>query len=48
MLTYNLFKSQGMTMSATSSKGRPDGDLQSIQNQEHALVSHKQKGLARW
>jgi hypothetical protein len=47
MLTYNLFKTQSMLLSATSKKGQPDADLQTVQNPEHALVSNKQEGPAR-
>ena len=47
MLTYRLFKTQSMPLSATSRKGQPDPDLHSVQNPEHALVSNKQKGPAR-
>jgi hypothetical protein len=47
MLTYNLFKTQSMLLSATSRKGQPDADLHSVQNTEHALVSNKQEGPAR-
>ena len=41
ILTYNLFKTQSMLLSATSRKSQPDGDLHPIQNTEHALVSNK-------
>ena len=44
MLTYMLFKIKSMLLSATSRKGQPDADLQSVQNPEHAVVSNKQKG----
>jgi len=47
MLTYILFKTQSMLLSATSRKGQPDADLQAVQNSEDALVSNKQKGQAR-
>jgi hypothetical protein len=46
MLTYILFKTQRMLLSATSSRGQPDANLQSVQNAEHALVSFKQEGPA--
>ena len=46
MLTYKLFKTQSMLLSATSRKGQPDADLHSVQNPEHALVSNKQKSQA--
>ena len=41
MLTYILFKTKSMLLSATSMKGQPNADLQPVQNQEHALVSNK-------
>ena len=47
ILTYILFKTQSMLLSATSRKGQPDPDLLAVQNQEHALVSNKQNGPAR-
>ena len=47
ILTYLLFKTQSMSLSATSRKGQPDPDLQAVQNTEHALVSNKQEGPAR-
>ena len=47
MLTYSLFKTQSMPLSATSRKDKPDADLQAVQNPEHGLVSNKQEGLAR-
>ena len=40
MLTYFLFKTQGMLLSATR-KGQPDPDLQPIQSPEHVLVSRE-------
>ena len=42
MLTYKLSKTQGMLLSATSRKGLPDADLQTVQSPEHALVRNKQ------
>ena len=48
MLTYNLFKTQSMLLSTTSREGHPDVDLQPVQNPDHALVSNKQEGPARW
>ena len=48
MLTYSLFKTQTMLLSAISRKGQLDADLQSVQNPKHAPVSNKQKGLARF
>ena len=47
MLTYTLFKTQGILLSATSRKGQPETDLHPVQNPEHALVSNKQEGPAR-
>jgi len=47
MLTYILFKTQSMLLSATNRKGQPDADLHPVQNPEHALVSNKQEGPAR-
>ena len=47
MLTYILFKTQSMLLSATSSKGQPDTNLQTVQNPEHAPVSSKQERPAR-
>ena len=47
MLTYILFKTQSMILSATSRKGQPDADLHPIQKPEHDLVSNKQEGPAR-
>ena len=44
MLTYMLFNTQSMPLSATSRKGKPDADLQAVQNPENALVSYKQRG----
>ena len=44
MLTYRLFKTQNMLLSATSRKGLPDADLQPVQN---APVRNKQEGPAR-
>jgi len=46
MLTYKLFKTQTMLLSATSRKGQLDADLHPVQNPEHALVSNKQEGPA--
>ena len=43
-MTYMLFKTQSMLLSATSRKGQPDPDLQAVQNPEHALVSNKEEG----
>ena len=46
-MTYILFKTQSMLLSATSRKGQPDPDLQTVQNPQHALVSNEQEGPAR-
>jgi hypothetical protein len=46
MLTYILFKIQGMLMSAKDRKGQPDADLHTVQNPVHAFVSNKQEGPA--
>ena len=40
-MTYSLFKTQSMLLLALSRKGQPGGDLQTVQNPEHALVSYK-------
>ena len=42
MLTYILFQTQGMLLSATRRKGQPDADLHPVQIQEDALVRNKQ------
>ena len=47
ILTYILFKTQSMLLSATSRKGQQDPDLHPVQNPEHAIVSNKQEGPAR-
>ena len=47
VLTYKLFKTKSMLLSATSRKGQPDPDLQAVQIPEHALVSNKQEGPVR-
>jgi hypothetical protein len=39
MLTYNLFKMQSMLLSASSRKGQPYPDLQSVQNPDSMLLS---------
>ena len=41
MLTYKLFKTQSMLLSATRRECPPDADLQPDQNPEHALLSNK-------
>ena len=48
MLTYKLFKTQSMLLSATTRKGQPNADLRSVQNPEHALVSNSNERQARW
>ena len=45
--TYMLFKTQTMVLFATSRNGQQDGNLQPVQNPEHALVNNKQEGSAR-
>ena len=47
MLTYILFKTQSMLLSATNTKGYQDADLHAVQNPKHALVSNKQEEPAR-
>jgi len=47
MLTYILFKTQMLLFSAKSRKSKPDADLHTFQNIEHALVSNKQERPAR-
>ena len=47
MLTYKLFKSQTIILSATSRKGQPDADLLAVQNPERHLVSSREEGSAR-
>ena len=47
ILTYILFKTQSMLLSAKNRKGQPDPDLHSVQNPKHDLVSNKQEGPAR-
>ena len=47
ILTYKLFKTQSMILSATSRKSQPDPDLLAVQTPEHVLVSNKQEGPAR-
>ena len=46
MLTYILFKTQSILLSASSRKGQPYADLHPVWNPEHALVSNKHKGPA--
>ena len=41
-------QTQSMLLSATSRKGQLYDDLHPVQNPEHALVSYKQEGSARW
>ena len=47
MLTYNLFKTQSMLLSATSRKVWQDADLHPVQNPDHTLISNKQEGPSR-
>ena len=47
ILTYILFKTQSMLLSASSRKGQPDPDLLPVQNPEYTLVSNKEEGPAR-
>ena len=47
ILTYILFKTQSMFLSATRRKGQPDPDLHSVKNPEHVLVSNKEERPAR-
>ena len=47
ILTYILFKTKSILLSATSIKGQPDPDLHPVENPQHALVSNKQKGPVR-
>ena len=47
MLTYKLFNAQHMLLSETSREGLSDGDSQSVQNPQHALVSYKKGKPAR-
>jgi hypothetical protein len=42
MLTYILFKNKNMLLLAKRRKDQTDGDLQTVQNQEHAPVSNRQ------
>ena len=45
MLTDILFKTQSRLLSTTSREHQPDADLQTVQNQVHALVSKSSKSL---
>ena len=47
MLTYTLFKTQSMLLSATSTKGWWDVDLHAVQNPKHPLVKNKLEYPAR-
>ena len=38
MLTYILFKTQSMVLSATNRKGQPDADLQPVQNKTQGML----------
>ena len=44
ILTYTLFQTQSMILSATHSKSQQDADLHPVQNPEHAPVNNKQEG----
>ena len=48
MVTYTLFKTQGMLLWATIREGQPNVDLQPVQNPQHALVSYNQGRPAQW
>jgi hypothetical protein len=39
MVTYILFKTQSMSLSATSRKGQPDADLQPVENPQRMFLS---------
>ena len=41
MLTYNLFKTQRMLLSATSREGHPDANLHPVQNPEDGLETSR-------
>ena len=47
MLTYILFETQSMLLSATGRKGQTDADLHAVQNPKHVVVSNKQEKSAR-
>ena len=42
MLTYSLFKTQSMLLSATSRKGQPDAHLHPVQKPKGSLVSNRE------
>ena len=44
MLTYILFKTQSMLLSATSRKGQPDADLHPVQTQRMTLSATRRNG----
>ena len=44
MLTYILFKTQSMILSATPRKGQPDANLQTVQTQSMILSARMRKG----
>ena len=46
MLTYILFKTQSILLSATGRKDQADADLHPVENPEHAVVSNQQEGPA--
>ena len=43
-LTYNLFKTQSMFLSATTKIGQPNAGLHPVRNSEHPPVSNRGKG----
>ena len=47
MLTYKLFKTQSMLLSAKNRNGQQDAILHTVQNPEHAPISNKQEWPAR-
>ena len=47
MLTYTLFKTQSMLLSATCINDQPDADLHPDQKKDHALISSKQEEPTR-
>ena len=48
MLTYHLFITQGMLLSATNWKGHPDANLHPVENPQYAIVRNKQERSVRW
>ena len=47
MLTYLLFKTQSIVLSATRRNGLPSADLHPVQKPEHSLFRKKQEGPVR-